>query len=172
MERTMLKENMIAKLNEQIGVEFYSSNIYLQMSAWSDNCGLENCATFFRQHAAEELLHMHKIFDYLCEKGAMALIGQINEPPRSYSSIHDVFESASQHEKFVTKCINDIVSAAYEDKDWATFNFFQWFVAEQVEEEALFQKVTDKLKLIGKSNESLYFIDQEIGNFINTVATV
>ncbi|THB67325.1 MAG: ferritin [Gammaproteobacteria bacterium] len=160
----MISKNMVEALNRQIGVEFFSSNIYLQMSSWAENQGLENCAAFFRKHAEEEQMHMHKIFDYICEKGELAIIGQINEPPRDYVSIHSVFEQAYKHEQFVTKSINDLVSTAYEEKDWATFNFLQWFVEEQVEEEGLFQKVLDKVKLIGDNSDSLYFIDQEVGN--------
>lgn len=167
----MISENMVNALNKQIGIEFFSSNIYLQMSAWSDNQGLEKCAAFFRTHAAEEQVHMHKIFDYICEKGALAIVGKIDQPPTDYSSIHKVFQSAFDHEKFVTKSINDLVSIAYEEKDWATFNFLQWFVEEQVEEEGLFQKVLDKVKLIGDNSDSLYFIDQEIGNIMAAEAS-
>lgn len=166
----MLSEKMVSKLNDQLGIEFFSSNIYLQMSAWSDSQGLENCASFFREHAAEEMLHMNKMFDYMCEKGSMPVLSQIGKPQSEYTSIHQVFEAAFQHEKYVTGTINDLVSVAYDEKDWASFNYLQWFVAEQVEEEALFSKVLDKLKLIGTGNESLYFIDQEIGNFVTGAA--
>ncbi len=162
----MLSEKMVTKLNDQIGIEFFSSNIYLQMSAWADSQGLENCAAFFREHATEEMMHMQKMFDYMCEKGAMPVLGQIDKPKADYVSIHEVFEQAYEHEKFVTGTINDLVSVSYEEKDWATFNYLQWFVAEQVEEEALFSKVLDKIKLIGTGGESLYFLDQEIGTFV------
>ena len=166
----MLSEKMVNKLNDQIGVEFFSSNIYLQMSSWCDSQGLENCAAFFREHATEEMQHMHKIFDYMCEKGAMPIIGELDQPKNDYATIHEVFEEAYEHEKFVTGTINDLVSVSYDEKDWATFNYLQWFVAEQVEEEALFGKVLDKIKLIGTGGESLYFIDQEIGTLVGAEA--
>ncbi len=91
----MLSEKMLARLNEQINLEFYSSNLYLQMSSWCESKGLEGCSTFLRSHATEEMTHMQRLFGYVNETGAMAILGQIDAPPTEYSSI--VIVGASEH---------------------------------------------------------------------------
>ena len=158
----MLSQTMVDKLNEQINLEFYSSNLYLQMASWCESQGLEGCATFFHAHAQEEMQHMQKLFDYVNETGAMAIIGSIDAPPHQYETVRHVFELTYEHECEVTKSINRLAHTAFSEQDYSTFNFLQWYVAEQHEEEKLFKSILDKIDMIGLEGNSLYFIDQEV----------
>lgn len=158
----MLSQSMIEHLNKQINLEFYSSNTYLQMSAWADNRGLTGCADFLKDHAVEEMMHMQKLFDYVLETGGMPILGAIEEPRSDYDNIHEVFSLAFDHEKIVSNAINNLVAMAFDEKDFSTFNFLQWYVAEQHEEENLFQTVMDKFELMGNDPKNLYFLDNEI----------
>lgn len=158
----MLNERLVTKLNEQIHLEFFSSNMYLQMSAWCHVHGLGGAAFFLRQHAGEELAHMHKIFDYLNEQGSLARVGKIDAPPAEYASVGNVFQRALEHERQVTARINELVDLALSQKDYATFNFLQWYVAEQREEEALFSDIVAKIGMLEGESRGLFFIDREI----------
>jgi ferritin len=158
----MLTKAMLDKLNKQINFEFYSSNIYLQMASWAETQGLEGCAKFLKKQAQEELVHMHKLFDYVLESGEMAVIGKLDAPATDYDSVEEIFKKALEHEKQVTKRIHDIADTAWKDKDLATFNFIQWFVSEQHEEETSFNRIVDKIKLIGVDKRTLYLIDREL----------
>ena len=158
----MLSDKMVTLLNNQINLEFFSSNLYLQMSAWCEYKALESCAEFLRLHAEEEMTHMNRLFKYVADTGALAKIGAIEAPKSDYTSIIQLFEEILQHEQFITKQINELAAAAFEDKDFSTFNFLQWYVGEQHEEEKLFKSIIDKLEMIGTSGNSLYFFDKEI----------
>lgn len=158
----MPSQTIIDLLNKQINLEFYSSNLYLQMSAWAANQGLTGTADFLKDHATEELEHMQRLFDYVLESGAMPLVGAVEAPQSDYHSVREVFEIILAHEKDITTSINDIVATTFESKDFSTFNFLQWFVAEQHEEENLFQGIIDTINLFGDESKSLYFIDKEI----------
>ena len=158
----MLTNKMLDKLNEQINVEFYSSNLYLQMASWCESKGLEGCADFLKAHADEEMGHMHRLFTYVNECGAMAKLGAIDAPPTDFASIDEVFEETLNHEKFVTSKINELADTAFQEKDYSTFNFLQWYVAEQHEEEKLFNTILDKMRIIGTDGRGLYHFDQEI----------
>ena len=145
----MLGERMLDKLNEQINLEFYSSNLYLQMSSWCEKEGLEGCAAFLKGHATEEMEHMQRLFTYVNECGAMAKLGTIEAPPTEFSSIDEIFEETYKHEQYVTSKINTLADVAFQEKDYSTFNFLQWYVAEQHEEEKLFNTILDKMRIIG-----------------------
>lgn len=162
----MLSKAMVKKLNEHVTLEFYSSNLYLQMSAWADLKGLEGCAAFLRSHAQEEMGHMHKLFDYVNETGAMAVIGEIEAPPREYNSVGQLFQKVYEHECSITGKINDLVAAALKEQDFSTFNFLQWYVAEQHEEEYLFQQILDKIKIIGEEGSGVFFIDRAVAGMM------
>ncbi len=166
----MLSNSMLDRLNTQINLEFYSSNIYLQMSAWADHNGLEGTAAFLKEHAAEEMQHMQKLFDYVLETGGMPVLGAIDKPQTKFNSLREVFEITLAHEKEITKAINDLVALAFETKDFSTFNFLQWYVAEQHEEENLFQTVLDKINLLGDDPKNLFFIDREIAKLMGAHA--
>jgi ferritin len=158
----MISPALLQKLNEQIGLEFESANIYLQMSSWCAANGLDGCAGFLRTHTTEEMGHMTKLFDYVNEIGEMALIPEIPRPRHEYENVKELFQVTLDHEKFITSKINDLVDAALKEKDFSTFNFLQWYVAEQHEEEALFKKILDLVELVGHEGRGLYHLDKEI----------
>jgi len=160
----MLSKTMQKRLNEQIQVEHASANLYLQMSAWCLARGLEGCGTFFRAHSQEEMGHMYKLFDYVNETGAQAMISEIEAPRGDFGAVADVFKLTLEHEQFVTKAITSLVDAALEEKDFSTFNFLQWYISEQHEEEALFKGILDKVELIGSEGPGLFHLDREIGS--------
>lgn len=159
----MLSTQMIEKLNKQITLEMYSSNLYLQMGSWCESKGLEGSARFLYAHAKEELDHMRKLFSYVNGTGVMAVIGAIDKPKEDFKSIKDIFEMTMNHEKKITASINTLVEFALEEKDFSTFNFLQWYVSEQHEEEKLFNNILDKIEIIGIEGRGLFMIDKEIG---------
>lgn len=167
----MLSESMLELLNQQINLEYYSSNLYLQMSSWCLSQGLDGCAAFLRQHSDEEKEHMIRLFDYVNETGAYALIGAIESPTTEFKTVEEVFEATYEHEVLITKKINDLAGTAFKENDFSTFNFLQWYVAEQHEEEQLFKSVLDKIKMIGIDGKGLFFIDQEVAKLCNATST-
>ncbi|KMZ16531.1 non-heme ferritin [Haemophilus influenzae] len=139
----MLSENVVKLLNDQMNLEFYSSNLYLQMSAWCDQQGFEGTAKFLSVHAAEEMQHMRKLFTYLNETGSLAVISAIEAPAHEYKSLKEVIEATYEHEKLITSKINELVGKTFEEKDYSAFNFLQWYVEEQHEEEKLFSNLSN-----------------------------
>ena len=160
----MLSKNLLKKLNKQVSLEFYSSNLYLQMSAWCDHKGLGGAARFLRAHAAEEMQHMQKIFDYIQDTGALAIIDAIDKPTSKFKDLKEIFEITYKHEKMITAQINELVNISLTEKDFSTFNFLQWYVSEQHEEEKLFKSILDKMDIIGLDGRGLFMIDKEIGS--------
>lgn len=166
----MLSANVIKLLNDQMNLEFYSSNLYLQMSAWCEQNGFEGAAKFLSAHAAEEMQHMRKLFTYLNETGALAVITAIEEPAHEYKSLKEILELTYEHEKLITSKINELVGKTFEEKDYSAFNFLQWYVAEQHEEEKLFSGILDKLNLLGEDGKGLFLIDKDLGNLAGQTA--
>ncbi|MDP5255174.1 MULTISPECIES: non-heme ferritin [unclassified Vibrio] len=158
----MLTETMVEQLNQQINLEFFSSNLYLQMSAWCEDKGFEGAAEFLRGHAQEEMEHMQRLFTYVSETGAMPILGAIEAPQHEFSCLGDVFRLTLEHEQLVTKKINELAHFAFTNQDYSTFNFLQWYVAEQHEEEKLFKGIIDKLELVGEDGKALFFIDKDL----------
>ena len=158
----MLSQNIIKYLNDQLNLEFYSSNVYLQMSAWADNNGFPGAAKFLKAHATEEMEHMRRLFTYLNETVALAEIYAIEAPQSEYDSLKSLFEIVLEHEKHVTSKINELVEVTFAHKDYSTFNFLQWYVAEQHEEEKLFNSIIDKFNLVGEDGRGLYFVDRDL----------
>lgn len=158
----MLTTSMVEKLNEQINLEFFSSNLYLQMSAWCEDNGFEGAAEFMRKHADEEMEHMKRLFTYVSETGAMPRIGTIEEPKCDFASLGDVFRETYEHEQLVTKAINGLAHTAFSMQDYSTFNFLQWYVSEQHEEEKLFKGIIDKIEMVGEDGKALFFIDKDL----------
>ncbi len=162
----MLKENVLKKLNEQVTAEHYASNLYLAMSSWCKAQGLDGAAKFLSIHSKEELLHMYRLFNYINETGSMAIVSKIDAPPCDYKDLKDVFEQTYKHELHVTALINSLVDLTLTDKDFSTFNFLQWYVSEQHEEEALFKGILDRIDVVGLEGRGLFMIDNEIGRMI------
>ncbi len=168
----MLSQKMVEKLNEQINLEFYSSNLYLQMASWCEHQGLDGCNAFLRRHAREEMTHMQKLFNYVNETGSLAILGAISAPPHEYESVRSVFLQTYEHECEVTRRINALAHTAFTEMDYSTFNFLQWYVSEQHEEEKLFKTILDKIDMIGLEQKGLYYIDQEILKLVTSMPAV
>lgn len=158
----MLAQKMIDQLNDQINMEFFSSNLYLQMSAWCEDKGFEGAAKFMRTHAVEEMGHMHRLFTYVSETGGMPLLGTIEAPQADFPSLLALFEYTYAHEQLITKKINELAHAAFSNQDYSTFNFLQWYVSEQHEEEKLFKSIVDKIRLVGEDGKALFFVDKDL----------
>lgn len=158
----MLKKSINEALNEQIAMEAYASNYYLAMASWCEQKGLEGSAQFFYKQADEEREHMMKIFRYVNEADGHAHAPAINQPDLEFESFNSLFEIALNHEKKVTKSIDQILKLATEANDFRTQNLLQWFVDEQLEEENQMQTILDKLNLIGDSGVGLYMLDGEL----------
>lgn len=158
----MLKDKMQDALCNQINAELYSSYLYLSMAAYFESIALKGAASWMRVQAQEELVHVGKFFDYIHERGGRATLGAIEAPPKAWDSALAAFEEAYKHETKVTKRVNKLVDLSRELSDHATYNFLQWFVAEQVEEEASVDDVVQKLKLVGGEGHGLFMVDQEL----------
>ncbi|WP_087020574.1 non-heme ferritin [Thaumasiovibrio subtropicus] len=167
----MLAETMVEKLNEQINLEFFSSNLYLQMSAWCEDKGFEGAAEFLRKHAAEEMEHMQRLFTYVSETGALPILGAIEAPQHEFESLGHVFRETYEHEQLITQKINSLAHVAFTTQDYSTFNFLQWYVAEQHEEEKLFKGVLDKIELVGEDGKALFFIDKDLAAMAKAEST-
>ncbi|MGC9318059.1 MAG: ferritin [Armatimonadota bacterium] len=159
----MIDERMAAAINDQINAELYSAYIYYSMSAWFEEQNLPGMAQWMKAQTQEELFHADKFFNYLTERGGRVVMKAIDEPQTEWDSPLAVFEHAYEHEQYVTGRINDLVDLAIELKDHATNQFLQWYVEEQVEEEASADEVVQQLKRIGDSANALYMLDREMG---------
>lgn len=158
----MLKEKVEKILNDQVEKEFYSSNLYLAMASWAENQGFEGVANWLYAQSEEERMHMLKFVKYINERGGNAIIPALEKPPVDYGDINTLFAEVLKHERYITDCINEIVGVCMEEKDYTTHNWIQWFVTEQIEEEASVQAITDKLNLLGKGQNNLYMFDKDI----------
>ncbi|ELY57743.1 ferritin [Natronolimnohabitans innermongolicus] len=159
----MLTEPIEEALNEQLNAELYSSYLYLSMAAYYEDEGLPGFASWMRAQADEENEHAMRIYDYVIERDGRVTLDSIDSPPAQWASPADAFEAAYEHEVEITAMIDDLVALAREETDNATENMLQWFVAEQVEEEATAQGILDKLKHVGDDGPGLLMIDQELG---------
>jgi ferritin len=150
-------------LNKQIVMEGKSSAAYLSMASWCETKGYEISAAFLYKHSDEERMHMLKLFRYVNTAGGHAKQPEINKLKHSFKNLREVFENVLEHELEVTKSINNIVDHCFKIKDFATFNFLQWYVMEQREEETLARRAVEVFDLIGEEGVGLWMIDQEIG---------
>jgi len=159
----MLSKKVLKALNEQITKELYSSYLYLQMAAWFDSQTLPGLAGWMKVQAQEEIAHAMIFYNYVNERGGAIEVGAIDKPPAKYKSPLDVFETTLKHEQKVTESINNIMDLAIQEKDFATQNRLEWFIGEQVEEEANPTEIIGKLKLIGNQGQGLFMLDKELG---------
>lgn len=162
----MLSEKLQNALNEQIKIEGDSSQIYLDMASWAEIQGFEGIAAFMFAQSDEERQHMLKLVKYVNQRGGQAVIPAFAKPTLDHTSFKALFKQLFEHEVFVSGSINDLVHIALEDRDYATHNFLQWYVAEQIEEEATARTILDKINLIGDDKGGLYLFDNDIKNFI------
>lgn len=161
----MLSDNMKNLLNAQVALEAQSSQAYLAMASWAETQpGLDGVTAFFYRHSDEERMHMLKLIGYINERGGFAIVPPLEQPILTFPSLKNAFESLLKHEVHVSQSINNLVDAAMQEKDFATHNFLQWYVAEQIEEEQLARKLNDKLEMIGEDKSGLYLFDRDILN--------
>lgn len=161
----MLSDIMQAALNEQIKMEAESSQIYLAMASWAEVKGFEGIATFMFKQSDEERQHMLKLVKYVNQRGGSAIISALDEPRLDYTSFRTLFRQLYEHEVKVSESINILVDIALTAKDYATHNFLQWYVSEQIEEEASAKVILDKIDLIGDDKGGLYMFDNDMKNF-------
>ncbi len=154
-------------LNKQIEAEAVSSQLYLAMASWAESSGINGTADFLYLHSDEEREHMLKLVRFVNERGGRAIIPSLNIPEQDFESLTNVFTLLLEHEIKVTNMINEIVFVCLEEKDYSTHNFMQWFVAEQLEEEALARNILDKLKMIGNDKAGLYLFDRDLETLQN-----
>ncbi|MGC4130460.1 MAG: ferritin [Bergeyella sp.] len=164
----MISQKIASLVNEQIAKEQYAAQYYLSMSAWFSARDLDGIANYFRVQSKEELMHADKMFDYLNDVGGEIIVGEIPKPPHEFQNSIDIFEKAFEHEKIVTKSIFNILKNANEEGDFATVSFLQWFVNEQVEEEASASQLVTKIKMVSDNPSALYLFDQELGQRVFT----
>ncbi len=168
----MRNESIENILNEQIDKEAYSSQLYLSMAVWADGQGMSGVSTFMYTHAEEERGHMLKLVRFVAERGGNVIVPAVEQPPVDFKTIRGMFETLLDHEIMVTESINEIVFLTLQEKDYTTHNFMQWFVSEQMEEEALARTILDKLTLIGdQPGGGLYEFDKDIAK-ISVIASV
>ena len=159
----MLGPKIQDAFNRQINAEYYSSYLYLSMAAYFESHNLAGMASWMRMQAQEEHTHVMKFFDFILERGGRVLLTAVEGPQTEWRSPLDAFEDTCRHEAKITGMINDLVDLSLSEKDHAANAFLQWFVSEQVEEEASVQQVAEKLKLAGDNPVALFMIDGELG---------
>jgi ferritin len=158
----MLSKKVSEALNKQIELEASSSQFYLAMASWAETQGLNGIAAFLYHHADEERMHMLKLIKFVNERGAHGLVPALKQPSTTFKSVKSVFDLVLEHEIKVTNEINHLVDICLKEKDYTTHNFLQWYVSEQIEEEALARKIVDKLNLIGNDKGGIYFFDRDL----------
>lgn len=158
----MLNEKMEAAINEQIKWELFSAYLYYSMAAYFDSLNLKGFSHWMVAQAQEEITHAHRFFKFTSDRGGRVKLQAIDGPPTEWESPQKVFEFTYEHEVHVTDRINKLVDLARNLSDHATYNFLQWFVGEQVEEEASADEVLQKLKLIKNSADGLLLMDLEL----------
>ncbi len=158
----MINEKVGKVLNDQVNKELYSSYLYLSMSAYFSDLGLLGFANWTRIQAQEELAHSMLIYDFLVDRGEKVVLESVDKPQNEWKGPLHVMEEVLKHEMYVTALINHIVNVAEEVKDRATMSYMNWFVDEQVEEEANAQDIISKLKLIGDDKSALYLLDKDL----------
>ena len=169
MNRNRLSKTIETALNAQMTNEAHASQIYLSYAAWVDSQGYKGTANFLFRHAEEERNHMTKILEYILQRGGTATITAIAAPHEAPTSLNNCFEKILEHEIANTTEIYKIVKMSNTEEDWATFNFMQWFVKEQIEEETLAIALLDKVKIAGgdkMSSNALYELDRDLEHTI------
>jgi ferritin len=158
----MMNKKIKKALNNQVNAELYASYLYLSMCAWFEAKSLTGFASWMRVQVQEEMFHAIKIFDYIHDRNGEVVLEALAKPESGWDSPLAVIESALKHEQKVTAMINDLVNCALEEHDHAANQFLQWYVAEQVEEEANFGTVLDRLRLVGNDSSGLFALDLEM----------
>ena len=165
----MVSKSMQEALNAQVQMEAESSQAYLAMASWAEiQPGLEGVTNFFYKQSDEERMHMLKLIRFVNERGGFAVVPALAQPIITFKSIRFVFDEFLKHELKVSDSINDLVHLSLSEKDYATHNFLQWYVNEQMEEERVARTLKDKLELVGDDKGGLYLFDRDIMNYRGT----
>lgn len=160
--RTSLSEEIESLLNDQVRKEAKSSFNYLAMSAWCERAGFINSAKFFEIQSDEERQHMKRIFNYVSSVGGTAITPSVDQVQQDFESFRSVFESALEQEIAITHSISNIVEKCAEAKDYTTANFLNWFLGEQVEEEAVARRCLEIFDIVDQQGLGYLMIDREI----------
>lgn len=166
----MLSDKMVDALNDHMNKEMYSAYLYMSMSAYADAGGLKGFAKWFLVQYHEEMFHAMKMYEYIQAQGGTIRLLQIDEPPFEWDSALDLFEKTLAHEQMVTSRINALMDLAIEDRDHATNIFLQWYVTEQVEEEANVNDIVAPLRMVGDDKSGLMMIEQQLAKRLPPVA--
>jgi ferritin len=161
---------MARLINEQINREFYSSYFYLALASQAEGLNLKGTAAWFQAKQQEEMDHGLKMYRYLLDQDAKVAFGAIDAPPADSAGVLDMFERTLEHERDVTASINDLVDAALSEKDHATNVFLQWFITEQIEEEATVKDIIGRLRLVGDDGRGLFMLDSELASLAAKVS--
>ncbi len=158
----MISKKLQNAINKQINKELYSEYLYLSMAAYLELIGLEGFANFFKVQVLEERFHTMKFFDYVNERGGRVILESIDRPQIEFKSPVEIFEIAYKHEQYVTKLINELMEVAIKENDHAAKSFLNWYIDEQVEEEASMDKILNQLKMIGGKGQGMLMLDKEL----------
>jgi len=158
----MLTKKIQKGLSAQLNHEFYSAYLYLAMSAYCTHKDFNGAANWLKMQYEEEHMHATKIYNYLVEQGVHVSLKEIAKPPKNFGTLLNVFELSLEHEQIMSGRLNDLSDLALKEKDHATYNLLQWFVNEQVEEEASVSEIISKIKLVKKDGFGLLMIDNEL----------
>jgi ferritin len=159
----MLSEKMEQAFNKQLNAELYSAYLYLSMAAYFYSLNLNGFANWMTVQNQEETMHAMKFYNYINERGGRITLAQIDGPPTNWHSPLEIFEETLKHEEKVTGLINNLVDLAIAERDHAANAFLQWFVTEQVEEEASANEIIQNLKMAGNDPHALFMLDRELG---------
>lgn len=159
----MISQTMQDALNAHIHAENYSSYLYLAMAAWCDQTNFKGFGRWLRVQANEEREHALKMMDYLLDRGGKVALRAIEAPPAEFGSMQQVFETVLKHEQHVTSLVHKLFETARAEKDLATETFLQWYVTEQVQEEATASEVVEKIRMVGDRPGSVLYLDKEYG---------
>ena len=159
----MISKKMAKELNEQLNHEFYSAYLYLSMSAYCSKMDFNGAASWFLLQYQEEQDHATRIYNYLIEQDATVSLKRIDKPEKKFGTLLETFQNSLAHEQMMTQRLNDLSNKALKEKDHATYNLLQWFVNEQVEEEASVGEIISKIKLVKNDGYGLLMIDNELG---------
>ncbi|TNE79303.1 MAG: ferritin [Bacteroidetes bacterium] len=164
----MVSSNIEKALNDQVALEAFSYFQYLAMASWLDNNGFEGASKFIYNQAEEEKMHMQKLFFYINDAGGFAKAPAVPQPNHEYASLEELFKLILNHEGKVSTSIHELVNLCLQEKDFTSFNFLQWYVSEQLEEENLFRTIVDKIKMVGANTDGLYMLDKDLGRMAIT----
>lgn len=165
----MISTQMADALNKHMNLELYSAHLYLSMASCANDMGLKGAANWFTVQYREEMVHFFKFYTYLIEQGINITLAGSEAVPNSYASLLEMFLKTLAHEQMITRCINDLMEQAVQEKDHASQIFLQWFVTEQIEEENNDRDLIAKLKLVGDNGHGILMIDGEMGQRVFTV---